>query len=200
MSTAPAENRRNYSFMMVSLPFRQYISRSRSSYKFAIEGGKMANQFICLRANMGEAYWVMGDRFTYLVTGAESGESYFSLIADIRPFGGPPPHVHHLEEEQFYVLEGELAFSVGEQTFQVKGGDFVHIPRETVHSFKNGPTMSRLLVTFSPAGIEGFFREVGEPVIDQSTSSPLVTEETIARLFAAEAAGWKDHHDILPQA
>ena len=158
----------------------------------------MSNEFVYLPANTGEAYWVMGDMFMYLVTGAESGGSYFTLIADVAPHGGPPPHVHYLEEEQFYVLEGGLAFSVGDQTFQVRAGDFVHIPRETVHSFKNGPRPSRVLITFSPAGIEGFFREVGEPVEDRLAAPPPVTKETIARLFAVESAGWKDHHDTLP--
>ena len=157
----------------------------------------MSNKFICLHADTGEAYWVMGDLFTYLVTGAESGRSYFTLLANVQPNAGPPPHVHHLEEEQFYVLEGELTFSVGDQTFQVRAGDFIHIPRDTVHSFKNGPAHSQLLASFSPAGIEGFFREIGEPVKDRSTSPPPVTEETIARVIAAEASGWKGHHDTL---
>jgi quercetin dioxygenase-like cupin family protein len=163
-------------------------------------GGRMSNEFVYLRENTGETYWVMGDMFTYLVTGAESGGSYFTLVADVAPYGGPPPHVHHREEEQFYVLEGELTFSVGDQTIQVKAGDFVHIPRETVHSFKNGATSARLLATFSPAGIEGFFREVGEPVKNRLASPPPVTEATIGRLLAAESASWKDHHDTLPHS
>jgi len=50
----------------------------------------MSNDFVYLRANTGEAYWVMGDMFTYLVTGAESGNSYFTLICDVGPNGGPP--------------------------------------------------------------------------------------------------------------
>jgi hypothetical protein len=75
----------------------------------------------------------------------------------------------------------------------------VHIPREIVRACRNGPTPSRLLATFSPAGIEGFFREVGELVQDRSASRPPVTEETIARLLAAESAGWKEHHDTLYQ-
>jgi quercetin dioxygenase-like cupin family protein len=158
----------------------------------------MPNEFIHVRANDDEAYWVMGDLFTYLVTGAESGGSYFTLIANLAPNGGPPPHVHHLEEEQFYLLEGALTFSVGDRMLPVKAGDFVHIPRETVHSFKNGRTPSRILATFSPAGIEGFFREVGDPVKDRLESPPPVTEETIARLLAVESAAWKDHHDTLP--
>ena len=158
----------------------------------------MSNEFVYLPANTGEAYWVMGDMFMYLVTGAESGGSYFTLIADVAPHGGPPPHVHHLEEEQFYVLEGELTFSVRDQTIQINAGDFLHIPRDTVHSFKNGPAPARLLASFSPAGIEGFFREVGEPVKDRAASPPPVTEETITRLLAIESARWKDHHDTLP--
>lgn len=157
----------------------------------------MSNKFIHLHPNAGEAYWVMGDLFTYLVTGAESGGSYFTLIADVAPYAGPPPHVHHLEEEQFYILDGELNFSVDDQMFQVQAGDFVHIPRELIHSFRNGPEPARLLITFSPAGIEGFFREVGEPVKDRLASPPPVTQETIKRLLAAEAAGWKSHHDTL---
>jgi quercetin dioxygenase-like cupin family protein len=158
----------------------------------------MSNEIVYLRADTGEAYWVMGGMFTYLVTGAESGGSYFTLIVDIGPFGGPPAHIHHLEEEQFYVLAGELTFSIGNQTFQAKAGDFVHIPRGTVHSLKNGGTPSRLLSTFSPAGIEGFFREIGEPVRDRYESPPPVTEKTIAHFLAIESARWKDHHDTLP--
>lgn len=159
----------------------------------------MSNKFVYLRAGAGEAYWVMGDMFTYLVTGVESGGSFFTLIADVAPHAGPPPHIHHLEEEQFYVLDGELDFSIGDQTFQVQAGDFLHIPREQVHSFKNGPKPSRILITFSPAGIEGFFREVGEAVENRLASPPPVTQDTIARLLAAEAAGWKPHHDTLPR-
>ena len=162
------------------------------------QGAKNANKLMFVPADTGEAYWVMGGLFTYLVTGAESGGSYFTLIVDVGPEAGPPPHIHHLEEEQFYVLEGQLNYSVGDQIFEVHAGDFIHIPRGTVHSFRNGPKPSRLLATFSPAGIEGFFREVGEPADDRLRSSPPVSEAMIARLLAAESNGWRDHHDTLP--
>lgn len=166
--------------------------------KSQLQGEAVSNEVVFVSANNGEAYWVMGSLFTYLVTGAESGGSYFTLIVDIGPEQGPPPHIHHLEEEQFYVLEGQLTYSIGSQTFQVNTGDFIHVPRGTVHSFKNGSSSSRLLVTFAPAGIEGFFREVGERVDDRLKSPPPVTESIIARFLAAEAGGWKYHHDTLP--
>jgi quercetin dioxygenase-like cupin family protein len=101
------------------------------------QGEAGSNKVMFVPGNTGEAYWVMGTLFTYLVTGAESGGSYFTLIVDVRPEQGPPPHIHHLEEEQFYVLDGQLTYSVGDQTFQVSAGDFIHIPRGTVHSFRN---------------------------------------------------------------
>ena len=164
----------------------------------SVHGEKNANKFMFVPADTGEAYWVMGTLFTFLVTAPESGGSYFTLIVDVGPEAGPPPHIHHLEEEQFYVLEGQLTYSVGEQAFEVNAGDFIHIPRGTVHSFKNGPKPARLLATFAPAGIEGFFREVGERVEDRLKSPAPVTEAVIARFLAAEAAGWKDHHDTLP--
>ena len=164
----------------------------------SVHGEENANKFMFVPADTGEAYWVMGTLFTYLVTAAESGGSYFTLIVDVGPEAGPPPHIHHLEEEQFYVLEGQLTYSIGNQTLQVNTGDFIHIPRGTVHSFKNGSKPSRLLATFAPAGIEGFFREVGERVDDRLKSPPPVTEAVIARFLAAEANGWKDHHNTLP--
>ena len=163
-----------------------------------LQGEAASNKVVFVPANSGEAYWVMGALFTYLVTGAESGGSYFTLIVDVGPEQGPPPHIHHLAEEQFYVLDGQLTYSVGDQTFQVSAGDFIHIPRGTVHSFKNGSKHSRLLATFAPAGIEGFFREVGDVVDDRSTLPPPVTEAVIARFLAVEAGRWKDHHDTLP--
>jgi len=158
----------------------------------------MTNKIVYVPARTGQAYWVMGDLFTYLVTGEESGGSYFTLEVNVGPGNGPPPHIHHREEEQFYILEGELTFRVGDQTLQASAGDFVHIPRETVHAFKNGPRPAKLLATFSPAGIEQFFQEVGEPVEDRTAPPPPVTEETIARFMAVVSRGWKDHHETLP--
>ena len=158
----------------------------------------MENKIVYTAAGTGEAYWVMSDLFTYLVTGEESDGNYFTLEINVAPNGGPPPHIHHLEDEQFYIVDGNLTFQVGDQTFQASTGDFIHIPREKVHSFKNGSQPAKLLATFSPAGIEGFFREVGTLVEDRAAPPPPVTEATIGRFVQAEANGWKEHHDTLP--
>jgi quercetin dioxygenase-like cupin family protein len=147
----------------------------------------MSNKIVYVPARTGQAYWFFGDLFTHLVTGEESGGSYFTLEVIVSPNNGPLPHLHHNAEEQFYVVEGELYIWVGDQTFQVSAGDFVHIPRETIHSFKNGPKPAKMVATFSPAGIEKFFQEIGKPVDDRSATPPPITEETIARAMALEA-------------
>ena len=147
----------------------------------------MSNEILYVPANTGRAFWFMGDLFTYLVTGEESGGSYFTLEIIVAPNNGPGPHLHQNEEEQFYVVEGELTYRVGDKTMQVSTGDFIHIPRGTVHSFKNGPEPSKLLATFSPTGIEKFFQEIGEPVVDRSASPPPITEELLAQAKALES-------------
>ena len=45
----------------------------------------------------GPAYWGLGDRYTFLVTGAETGGAYFAMEAYVPPGGGPAPHIHTRE-------------------------------------------------------------------------------------------------------
>jgi quercetin dioxygenase-like cupin family protein len=108
------------------------------------------------------------------------------MEAVIPPGGGPPPHIHHREEECFYLLEGTLDISLGEKKLKATTGDFVHIPRGTVHAFRNaGSTTARMLIFFSPAGMDTSFEEVLEPVQNRSAAIPPVTDALIARMVGA---------------
>ena len=89
-------------------------------------------------------------------------------------------------DESFYVREGTLAIRMGDRTVNAAPGDFVHIPRGTVHCFKNtGNGNAKMLVTFTPAGMEKFFEEAFHPAGDRSAGPPLLTEELLARLLGA---------------
>jgi quercetin dioxygenase-like cupin family protein len=114
-----------------------------------------------------QRYRVIGDLLSFLVTGEETDGRYTTLETLVAPGGGPGPHVHADEEESFYVLQGSLTISIGDQTFQASSGDFVHIPRGTVHALKNGDTPAKLLATYTPAGPEQVFLELGELVDGQ---------------------------------
>jgi mannose-6-phosphate isomerase-like protein (cupin superfamily) len=75
--------------------------------------------------------------------------------------GGPPLHLHLSQEEWFYVMEGEVAFQVGEQRVQLHVGESVLAPRLVPHTFSAvGAAPGRLLIAFCPAGkMEQYFRD-----------------------------------------
>ena len=137
-------------------------------------------------ANTALAYWGPGDKYTFLATGAQTDGAYFLFLADVPPAGGPPAHIHHREQESYYILEGTLQVTLGDKKVMVSTGDFVHIPRGTVHAFYNtGTTNAKMLLLCVPAGLEKFFEEALEPVRDHSAPSPRSRDEVNARLRAA---------------
>ncbi len=142
-------------------------------------------------AGTGPLYWGPGDRVTFLVTGADSGGACFIIEVMTPPGGGPPLHIHHFEEETFYLLQGTLTIQAAGRTFQASPGDFIHIPRGTVHTFRNdGKVDAKFLVVISPAGPAGmqrFFEESFYPVTDRSAAPPPITEELVRRMTAAAA-------------
>ncbi|HEY6166681.1 MAG TPA: cupin domain-containing protein [Verrucomicrobiae bacterium] len=74
---------------------------------------------------------------------------------------GPPPHIHHREDETLHVLEGEYEFNVGGKTHRVGKGATVVGPRDVAHAYKCvSAGGGRMLVFFSPGGFERFFEEV----------------------------------------
>ena len=75
--------------------------------------------------------------------------------------GGPPRHVHHHEDEWFYVIEGNYIAEVGSQHVELKAGDCILGPREIPHAWAFvGDTPGRLLIAFTPANkMEAFFRD-----------------------------------------
>ncbi len=72
---------------------------------------------------------------------------------------GPPPHVHREHEEAFYVLTGDVTFTLGKDEAPAPIGTLVVVPRGTRHAFRMGPG-SRVLIFAIPAGLAGFFREI----------------------------------------
>jgi quercetin dioxygenase-like cupin family protein len=134
----------------------------------------------------GPAYWGPGDHYRFLVTGEETGGAYFVMEALVPAGGGPPPHIHRREDETFYLVEGEIVFTLGEETITAGRGDFVNVPKGTVHNFHNaGTETARLVLTFTPAGIERFFEETLERAPNGAQDPPDNIEEVAARYVAA---------------
>ena len=97
----------------------------------------------------GRTIAVVGDVYRFLATGDGTNGKYALFEALVGPGGGPPPHVHSREEEGFYVLEGEITFTVNGGRV-VAAGTFANMPVGTPHSFKNEATARRGCCSRSP--------------------------------------------------
>jgi mannose-6-phosphate isomerase-like protein (cupin superfamily) len=107
-----------------------------------------------------------GGVYRVAATAGATLNTIFAFEAYEPPGGGPPLHIHHREEEFFYVLEGEITFYVGGQVIKAGVGQTAFIPRGVPHCFKNcSDAPARVLVLFTPGAIEGFF-EFGSPLPD----------------------------------
>jgi mannose-6-phosphate isomerase-like protein (cupin superfamily) len=72
--------------------------------------------------------------------------------------GGPPLHIHHNQDEWFFVREGEFVFQIGSDRFRLKPGDSIFGPRKVPHAFANVTEQGKLMIVYQPAGtIEQFF-------------------------------------------
>jgi mannose-6-phosphate isomerase-like protein (cupin superfamily) len=70
-------------------------------------------------------------------------------------------HVHGEEDDAFYILEGEMTFTFGDETAGAPPGTFVLVPPGVTHGFRNdGATPVRMLNVHAPAG---FDRRIGLP-------------------------------------
>jgi mannose-6-phosphate isomerase-like protein (cupin superfamily) len=100
----------------------------------------------------------------FKVVTADTKGALFVMENVISKRGGPPLHLHHNEDEYFYVLEGEFIVEIGGQRFQLGPGDSVLGPRQIPHAYAFvGSDAGRLLLTYAPANrMEEYFASRGE--------------------------------------
>lgn len=114
----------------------------------------------------GKSHSLGFSTFFFKVTTAETGGRLFLMEhQQMKPGGGPNLHLHLNQEEWFCVIEGEVAFQIGEQRLHLHAGESVLAPRRVPHTFSSvGPTPGRMLIGFCPAGkMEQYFLDKEDP-------------------------------------
>ena len=112
---------------------------------------------IALAPDEGEALWALGFLATVKAS-SETTEGRVAVIEHLGPRGaGSPLHVHHREDEWFYVLEGELTLWVGGKVVNAATGSFVYGPRDVPHTFLVASEQARFLLVAEPAGFDLYF-------------------------------------------
>ena len=130
-------------------------------------GGKVAV------ANPGENRFAFGSAVQAKATpckvsSEDSGGACTIFEMNALPRSGPFLHVHHREDEWYYVLSGEFLFRAAEQEYKLSTGGSIWLPRGIPHVWANtAATEGKLLLMCQPSGFEKFFDEMGNVTMDK---------------------------------
>jgi mannose-6-phosphate isomerase-like protein (cupin superfamily) len=108
-----------------------------------------------------------------LATAEQTGGTLGMFRQTIAPGSGPPAHVHHTEDEFFYVVSGTFTVRLGDRIVNAPAQSVMFVPRGTAHTFRNaGTEPGVLLVGVTPAGFEKMFRD--RQGVDAATNRSLM--------------------------
>jgi len=103
----------------------------------------------------------------------------------VAPETAPPWHVHHRDDEMFYILDESFLFKCGDELFEAGPGSFVFLPSGIPHSFKNvGQTVAKFLVLTTPAGFDQYFVDAGTPALEEGLRPQPVDPEKLTAIAA----------------
>src|SRR5439155_3166200 len=98
----------------------------------------MTHGCVHLGRGEGKSFWLLTDLHTFKVVGDDTNGAFTVAELTAGPELGPPPHIHHNNDESFYILEGTFDFSLAGQAFTARVGEFIHLPRGVVHTHRAG--------------------------------------------------------------
>jgi quercetin dioxygenase-like cupin family protein len=128
------------------------------------------------------------ERHVWKATGAMTGGGLDLSEVTADPGAGPPEHIHHLNDEAFYVLEGTFEFKVGGRRFLAPAGTFVFVPRGEAHAWANaGDQPARLILLFTPGDLQRFFVEL-EPLM-RAEPNDVERIQALSEQFLVEMVG-----------
>jgi mannose-6-phosphate isomerase-like protein (cupin superfamily) len=160
--------RRNFLWTsLLALPMTSFarFKKFRTTTKpFKVDAGK---------DRFNEEFLYRGNQFFLKVSGKDTNDELCVYDSARTKKGGPRLHLHHSQDEWFFVVRGEFTFKVGDETFNLKEGDSLFGPRGIPHAFAlTSEGEGRLMLTYQPAGsMEAFFKEaraMTNPTEDQS--------------------------------
>ena len=106
---------------------------------------------------------IFGEMISPILTGKQTGQGLSIFEVVTQPKWGPPLHVHHREDEAFYVLEGRYLFECASTLVEAGPGSYLLLPRSVPHTYQNiGETPGKNMVIAAPSGVEFFFEELSK--------------------------------------
>ena len=117
-----------------------------------------------LPSREGHAIAAIGLGITMKTDGKSTRDAYSMFEYTVPPeTDGPPPHLHTREDESFICLAGKMDVSLGGEEFTIGHGDFLFLPRDVVHAFRNPyAEETRVVSVVSPAGLERYYQALAD--------------------------------------
>ncbi len=147
----------------------------------------MKDRAVVRQRDDGQAIWMLGGLYEIRV-GSDETDGAMTVVEMTMPPGmGPPPHTHP-GTEFVYVLDGTLRYHIGDDVHEGGPGSAFHIPAGIVENFEpTGDKPLRVLVTYTPGGVERFFAEYGEVAKSRQLPPPDESPPDLERLIALAA-------------
>ncbi len=145
---------------------------------------------VAVRSVEGEARWWFAGLAVIRATATDTG-GQMTIVEMTEPPGAQAPlHVHHREDEAFWILEGDATFEVGDTTIEAHAGDYLFGPRDIPHRYTVGDAGCRMLFICTPGGFEDLVVAMSEPALARTLPPPSDEEPDMERVAAiAEAHG-----------
>jgi quercetin dioxygenase-like cupin family protein len=138
-----------------------------------------------LNAGEGRALWHLGALLTFKALGAETNGHFWALEGLADQQMAVPLHAHSHEDEIWYVIEGEIAFTVDQQTQRVGPGAFIYVPRNTPHTFQITSERARWFGIGISGQLDQWFFETGEPAQAQTLPPPPTQPPDVNAIIAS---------------
>jgi mannose-6-phosphate isomerase-like protein (cupin superfamily) len=111
----------------------------------------------------GRALWHLGALMQFKALMSETNDQFWALEGFADRNMAVPLHAHTREDELWFVIEGEIRFTVGDATYDAGPGAFAYIPRGVAHTFQIRSATARWFGVGIGGALDQWFFETGEP-------------------------------------
>ncbi len=148
----------------------------------------MTQKPVAIPTNGGEARWWFGALAVIKATAADTGGQLAIIEVTEAPGAEAPLHVHHREDEAFWILEGDVTFEVGDVVIEAHAGDYAFGPRGVPHRYTVGDAGCRMLFILTPGGFEDLVIAMSEPARSRTLPPAPDGPPDMERMMAAAKA------------
>jgi quercetin dioxygenase-like cupin family protein len=140
---------------------------------------------VTVNRDEGDARWWFGSLAVIKATAAGTGGQMTIVEVTEAPGAQAPLHVHHREDEAFWIIDGDLTFEIGDTHIEAQAGDYLFAPRGIPHRFTVGPSGCRMLFILTPGGFEDLIVATSDPAGSRTlppASTPMPDFARIAQI------------------